>query len=404
MRIKIVFIFLIAILIPTVLLAYFGLLAVRSEKSIMERNRMQRYEFMADILIGEIKTTLNAMPEELLENPKYLESVILGETSIFKDQVEIFDKVGRTVRGPAKSFTPKKVLEKPALTRPIMDLPYTIAVYERYPLPLLKKLEEKKKGLYLYISIISFSALAILGGGFFTFWALSREWRLAELKSEFVSGLSHDLRRPLTSIRMFSEMLKDKRVLTEEKKLEYYNIINSESERLAHLTNNILDFSRIERGRKKYDLKYEDIANITTNTVGHFRTYMADKTRRINLEIQDGIPKVKIDASSISQALINLLSNAAQFSPPDKEIKVNLMKARKDVVIEVIDQGIGVPRSEQRRIFQRFYRVPQKQVTETEGSGLGLTLVKYTAEAHGGRVKVESEEGKGSKFSLILPI
>ena len=405
MRLKIIVIFLLTILIPTALLAYFGLLAVRSEQSIIEGSMKERYEFMVDIVVGEIKTTLSDMPEKLLNNRQYLESVLFGKAAIFKDQVVILDSAGRPISGPIKSFVnKKKELGNPVLTRAMMSLPYTIAVYERYPLPLLEKLKERKKKLYLYVAIISFSALSILGGGFFTLWALSGEWRLAELKSEFVSILSHDLRRPLTSIRMFSEMLKDNRLPSEEKRLHYYNIINSESERLTHLANNILDFSRIESGRKIYDFKPEVISKVVNEAIQHFRTYMMDEISQINLNTTPDLPILKIDANAISQALINLLANAVKFSPLYKEIHVNLIRGKKEVIIEIIDQGIGVPRSEQKRIFRKFYRTSQKQVVETEGSGIGLMLVKYIAEAHRGSVKVESDEGKGSKFSLILPI
>jgi len=405
MRTKMVFIFLVAILIPTALLAYFGFLAVRSEQTIIERNMRERHEFMADIVIGEIKARLEEMPEKLRKNTKYLESVLLGEAAIFKDQVAVLDKKGMAIGGARKSFAYERddKTEDPTLTRQIPDIPYAIAVYERYPLPLLKKMEEQKKGLYFYIAIIIFSAVFILGGGFFTLWALSREWRLAKLKSEFVSGLSHDLRRPLTSIRMFSEMLRDGRIHQDQKRQEYYNIINSESERLTHLANNILDFSRIEAGKKKFDFKTENIANIVTDTVDRFRKYMADEDRQIKLIVEKNIPPVKIDANSMSQTIMNLISNAAKFSDPGKEIRVNLKTANDEVVLEIIDQGIGIPKSETGKIFKRFYRTSQKRVAETEGSGMGLALVKYIVEAHKGRVNVGSQEGQGSNFSVILP-
>jgi len=406
MKTRIVLIFIVALLLPTALLAYFGLLAVRSEKSIIEKNIKQRYETMADIVEAEIKKALAEAPEDVLANRRYMESILLAEASIFRDQMKILDKKGRAVGGAGRSFTSgeqKRQLANPILSRPIKDLPYTIAVYERHP-QLLKKLEERKKGLYLYIVLISASALAILCGGAFTLWALSREWRLTELKSQFVSHLSHDLRRPLTSIRMFSEMLKDDRVPSEEKKLHYYDVITQESERLTHLANNILDFSRITRGRKEYNFKPANIKDIVSESIGRFERYMLQEPRRIIFNSNGDFPLINMDAGSISQAMINLLLNAAKYSPSESEIIVNLFKDKNDIVTEIIDKGIGIPKKEQNKVFRRFYRTSQKEISEKEGSGLGLTLVKYTAEAHRGRVKLESEEGKGSKFSLILPI
>jgi len=346
------------------------------------------------------------MPAELVTDTKYLESVMLGEAAMFRDQVKIFDSKNRDIGGPRRSFTAdakKKGDEKPSFKRPLKGMPYTLAVYEHHPM-LLERLEARKKGLYLYLALIAFSALAILGGGSFTVWALSKEWRSTELKSEFVSHLSHDLRRPLTSIRMFSEMLKEGRLPSEEKRDHYYNIISDESERLTQLANNILDFSRIERGRKKYDFKSEDIVKVTQDTVNHFKAYMAGEKRPVNLTVSGAMPKVRIDPDAISQALGNLLANAAKFSPQDKDVDVNLKCGKNEIIIEVADKGIGISKREQKKIFEKFYRVSQKKISETEGSGLGLTLVKYIAQAHKGRVKVESEEGRGSKFSLILPL
>ncbi len=398
-------IFIVAILLPTALLSYFGLLAVRSEQSIIEKNMRERHEFMADIVINEITTTLEGMPENLKRNTDYLESVLVGEAAMFKDQAAILDESGDPLQGPLKSFAFRKdgEQERPMLTRRVPGRPYTVAIYERYPALLLERIEERKKGLYIYITVIIISAMLVLAGGAFTLWSLSREWRLARLKSEFVSSLSHDLRRPLTSIRMFSEMLRDGRAQTEEKKRDYYNIINSESERLTHLANNILDFSRVETGKKRYNFKYENIANIVTDSVERCRTYMADETRRITLNVEPDIPLVRIDVNSISQALMNIISNAAKYSDVDKEIVINLRKDRNKVSIEVIDQGIGIPQSETKKIFTKFYRTTQKGVTEIEGSGLGLMLVKYIMEAHKGEIMVESEVGRGSKFTMVLP-
>lgn len=406
MKAKILAIFLISVLIPTALLAYFGLRAVRSEKRIIEENIKERYKGIADIVQSEIKSSLAAMPKKLETNTKYVESVMLGEAALFRDQVKIFDKYGRDISGPARSFTSdikKKKKEPPRLIRALKGVPYKIAVYERHPL-LLLKLEEKKRGLSLYITLIVFSALVILCGGFFTLSALFREWRRAELKSEFVAHLSHDLRRPLTSIRMFSEMLKDNRLPNEDKKQDYYNIITAESERLTHLANNILDFSRIERGRKKYNLKNEDPAKIARESINHFKAHMGDGGRRITLNIDGELPRINMDPDAISQALTNLLTNAVKFSPPEKEITVNLAKKKRYVSIEVIDRGIGISRAEHKKIFDKFYRSSKKEIAQTDGSGLGLTLVRYIAEAHKGRIRVESEDGKGSKFSLLLPV
>jgi signal transduction histidine kinase len=224
------------------------------------------------------------------------------------------------------------------------------------------------------------------------------------MKNEFVSHLAHDLRRPLTSIRMFSEMLKTGRVADDGKRAEYYGIISNESEKLTLLANNILDFSRIEMGRKNYRIKKEDIARIVNETVDRFRSYMVDVPRQVSVDIEEGLPPVNADESAISQVVMNLLTNAAKYSPQDSIISVKVARTDRSVAVSVVDHGIGVPKGELKRIFRKYYRVEQDKVSSTEGSGLGLTLVKYIAEAHGGQIRAESEEGKGSRFTLILPI
>lgn len=411
MKIKIGFFFTLTILIPTALLAYFGLSAVRNEKMIVEKSMQQKYEAMAGIVEEEIKTILSEAPEELLSDEQYWKSMLLKGASVFKDEVFIFDQWGKSLDEQARQ------LSDAAYIRQVKNLPYVIAVHELHP-RLLEMLEVKEKNLSFYISIIIFSAFSIVGGSIFTLSALSREWRQAKLKSEFASHLSHDLRRPLTSIRMFSEMLKNGDVPSEKKKEEYYGIISVESDKLTQLANNILDFSRIEQGRRRYNIQPEDITRIAVETVERFKVYTINETRKVTLNIDSAsgkgeqesgkgknhYPIVNIDAGAVSQALMNLLTNADKYSPSQKEIVVNVKNEDRHVAIEVVDQGEGIPQEEQKRIFQKFYRSSKNEVSEVEGSGLGLALVKYTAQAHRGKVVVNSEVGKGSKFSIVLPV
>ncbi len=410
MKIKIGFFFILTILIPTSFLAYFGLLAVQSEKVIVEKSMQQKYEAMADIAEDEIKKILSQASESMLSDQQYWDSLLLKGTNVFKGEIFLFDQQGESLGRTARQ------LATASYARHMKDLPYIIAVYELHP-HLLESLQTKEKNLAFYVSIIIFSSFSILGGSIFTLSALSREWRQAKLKSEFASHLSHDLRRPLTSIRMFSEMLKDDDVPSDEKKKEYYNIISAESDKLTHLANNILDFSRIEEGRRRHNIQSEDITRIVVETVERFKVYAINESRSVKMNIEtvpvggekkgsgkgNNYPIVNVDAGAISQALLNLLTNADKYSPPQEDVVVNLRTEKKYVIIEVRDQGEGISLQEQRKIFQKFYRSSHNDVSEVEGSGLGLALVKYTAQAHGGKVAVKSVEGQGSTFSIVLP-
>ncbi|MBL7158520.1 MAG: HAMP domain-containing histidine kinase [Candidatus Omnitrophica bacterium] len=397
MRLKVVLIFVLSILIPTAFLAHFGLKAVRSEKSIVESNMRRVHESMADVVENEIKTALGGLSADFLNNTSLLESVLYDQASLFRGQVRIFDSAGRALGGELP-----KDAGVPVLIKPLKDIPYVIAVYERYP-ALMEGLEARARVLSLYIGIIIFSAFSILGGSFFTLHALAGEWRKARLKSEFVAAFSHDLRRPLTSIRMFSGMLKEGRAATEDKKKEYYDIIYGESEQLTGLANNILDFSRIERGRKKYLFERRNISLIVADTVESFRTNKGPSWDRIVLTMEENLPAFRLDAPAIAQALTNVLSNAVKYSPPESRIFVKVLKHQANAVIEVADKGIGISKKEHKKIFRKFYR-SSRQDPNIEGTGLGLALVKYAVEAHGGRIALESAPGRGSTFSLILPI
>jgi signal transduction histidine kinase len=227
---------------------------------------------------------------------------------------------------------------------------------------------------------------------------------VAKLKSDFVSNVSHELRTPLALIRLYAETLELGRVQAREKVDEYYRIIRKESERLTALINNILDFSRIEAGRKEYDFRETDIADLVRNTLESYRDQIEQQGFAFEEQIEPNIPIVQVDREAIARSVVNLVNNALKYSANDKFIGVKLYRANGSVKLEVIDRGIGIARNEQAKIFEKFYRAGDPLVHNTKGSGLGLSLVRHIALAHGGNIDVESTPGKGSKFTLWLPI
>jgi signal transduction histidine kinase len=247
-------------------------------------------------------------------------------------------------------------------------------------------------------------SLLLALGIFLTHRNISREMALAKLKSDFVSNVSHELRTPLSLIRLYAETLEMGRIKSEEKYQEYYSIIRKESERLTALINNILDFSRIEAGRKEYDFRQTDLRELVHNTLDSYRYQIEQQGFAFEEEIASDLPQVKVDREAIARSLLNLVNNALKYSQDRKFIGVHVFRDNGSVKLEVVDHGIGIPEGEQPKIFEKFYRVGDPLVHNTKGSGLGLALVKHIVSAHGGDVSVDSSPGRGSKFTISIPV
>jgi two-component sensor histidine kinase len=257
------------------------------------------------------------------------------------------------------------------------------------------------KTSYLILTCLS---VFMIGGIVLSYRSVSKEVALAKLKSDFVSNVSHELRTPLSLIRLYAETLEMGRLSNPDKYHEYYQIIRKESERLTTLINNILDFSKIEAGKKEYDFRETDIAELVKTTLDSYRYQIEQNGFVLAESIEDNLPKVRADREAIARSLLNLVNNAVKYSSHQKSLAVRIYRRNGSVNLEVVDHGIGIPRTEQSKIFEKFYRVSDPLVHNTKGSGLGLSLVRHVVEAHGGRVWVDSAPGKGSKFSIELPI
>jgi len=254
------------------------------------------------------------------------------------------------------------------------------------------------------LSLIGLIDLTLGAGLYLVYSNVRREMRLSRLKSDFVANVSHELKTPLALVRLFAETLELGRVPSQEKAARYYRIINKESQRLTQLIDNILDFSRIEAGRKEYRLGRTDVARVVAEVVEAYRFPIEQQGFGLEVEVAADLPAVSADQEALTQALLNLMNNAVKFSRGEKAITLRVTTEDGFVRISVSDKGIGVAKSEQRKIFEKFYRAEDSLVHETKGSGLGLPLVRHIMDAHGGRVEVESQPGQGSTFSLVLPV
>jgi len=254
------------------------------------------------------------------------------------------------------------------------------------------------------LCLIGFIDLMLGAGLVLVYSNVRREMHLSRIKSDFVANVSHELKTPLALIRLFAETLELGRVPTDEKARQYYRVINKESQRLTQLINNILDFSRIEAGRKEYRFAPTDLGRIVSDVVDAYRFQIEQQGFTLEVRIADDLPEVMADKEALGQALLNLVNNSIKYTRDEKYIGLEVRPDAGRVLISVTDRGIGVAKGEQRKIFEKFYRAEDSLVHETKGSGLGLPLVRHIMEAHGGSVEVESSPGKGSTFTLVLPI
>ena len=249
-------------------------------------------------------------------------------------------------------------------------------------------------------------ALALLLGGMILgvnliLRDISREEHLAQLRSDFVSNVTHELKTPLTSVQLFTESIILDRLNSEDDKKEYLRIILKETESLKRLINNILEFSKKERGKQEYKFEEVNVTSLVIMAINDLDYWLVEKGFNMQTKMEENVT-VRVDPDALKQAIINLLSNAIKFSRSRKEILVGLKKESGVVRIEVVDRGIGIPDDQKDLIFEPFYRVRQKDAEDISGTGLGLTVVKEIVEAHHGKILVESQLNEGSKFTIIL--
>lgn len=265
--------------------------------------------------------------------------------------------------------------------------------------PLLEA--QRRSGFVTEVGLIGLSFAIILIGVVLLVYAATKESQLNMLRSEFVANVSHELKTPLSVVRMFSEMLLTKRVRSPEKEQQYLEIICRESERLSALIENVLDFSALERGKQVYEMREGDLGDVLSRALDAYRFRLESEGLDLTLDTGDAIPPIRFDEQAILLSIMNLLDNAVKYGKGPVEVSIE--RGRRHVYVRVRDHGTGIPRAELRRVFDRFYRV-RRGGENTRGSGIGLSLVKRIVEAHGGKAWAENHEEGGAIVSFSLPI
>ena len=258
-----------------------------------------------------------------------------------------------------------------------------------------------KKDLIL-IGIVD---LILLLGIAIIFFNMKKQMELSQLKTDFISNVSHEIRTPLALISMYIETLEMGRVKSDDKVHEYYRIILQETQRLSAIVNKILSFSQIENEKRTYTFARAELNEIVRSVAENYRFSLEKKGFTYILDCTSEIPPVEIDSEAVADAVVNLIDNAAKYSDNQKEIRITAGSTKEWAYIEVSDKGLGISENDQKHIFDKFYRVTEKNLAlKAKGSGLGLAIVKHIMDAHNGKIEVISQKGKGSTFRLMFPL
>lgn len=252
--------------------------------------------------------------------------------------------------------------------------------------------------------LIAVLVVVLIAAGILLIRNINNEVKLAQIKADFLSNVSHELRTPLALISMFAETLEMERVKTDEKKKEYYKIISQETARLSKIVNKILNFSKMEAGKIKYNFEQCNLNEILLNISNVYSFHLKNNGFTFSIEYAEEKLLLNADRESISEAIINLIDNAVKYSKEKKEVKIKTGVEKEMGFVQVQDFGIGISKEEQTKIFEKFYRVSTGNVHNTKGTGLGLALVKHIVTAHNGRIEINSQSGKGSTFKLLFPL
>ena len=291
------------------------------------------------------------------------------------------------------------VLARRGFTAPLQDFQLVAMATGADP---VASASTRNRIIYGVLLGLLYVTLAI--GVVYTGRVLYREAKLSRLKTDFVSMVSHELRTPLTSIRMFIETLALGRVTNPVQTQEVLALLAQETARLSEMIERVLDWARIESGRKTYRRELMEVRSLVDATLSAFRAQRLNVPVQLSCELESPLPAVRVDRDAIAGALLNLMQNAFKYTGPEKKIAIRARSEPRGVAIDVVDNGPGIPARERKRIFERFYRVENLLTRQTEGSGLGLALAKRIVEAHGGRISLKTELGKGSCFTVHLPL
>ncbi|UCF14287.1 MAG: hypothetical protein JSW59_12805 [Phycisphaerales bacterium] len=337
----------------------------------------------------------------LVAQPRYLEKELL--TPVVQRIVEqqgvqlaLADAEGHAFLGKWADGKARQALRTSAQAR----LPWTLQVTSIDPGTFMAEMKARRR-LFL-VGLVAMAALTF-AASYAIVRSVSRELKVARLQGDFVSAVSHEFRTPLASLCHLSELLAEGRVPTDQRRQEYYEALRRESERLHRLVESILDFRRMEVGAREYRLERLDMAALVRAVAEEFAQEVRESGYAVDVQVERSLPHLRADREALSRAIWNLLDNAVKYSPDRRTVEIEASCTGERVAIRVRDHGLGIARSEQERIFEKFFRASSAEAAGVRGTGLGLAMVRHIVTAHGGQLDVESRPGGGSVFTILLP-
>jgi signal transduction histidine kinase len=331
---------------------------------------------------------------------------------LFRGRRVIDEAEGLLNRGPAAMEASYRIINS-VVARPELGTPFLIKgasrkhmsdwrveVYLNGPDPFTAAADQRN-AVYLWTGILGIAFIAILAAAMASY--LGRQMRLTRLKNDLIATVSHELKTPLASMRVLVDTLREGRCTDDRQASEYFDLIAHENERLSRLIDNFLTFSRMERNKRAFEFTSVDVAGAVRAAVAAVRERFSPPGARLEVDLPADLPQVRADRDAMVTVLLNLLDNAWKYSGDDKSVKVRAFTDGSSVCIEVADNGVGMSRRAMSRIFDKFYQVDQTLARKAGGCGLGLSIVKFILDAHGGSIDVKSLPGKGSTFTIRLP-
>jgi len=331
----------------------------------------------------------------LVAGPRYVEQQWVGafEPVLGRQGVRmagLADAEGHTVLGPPQ-----------AAKAPQPGLPWAFYVSSSDPRADFAQLLARRR---LLLAGMALMAALVLAGSYFIVRAVTRELEVARLQSDFVAAVSHEFRSPLTALRQLTELLARGRVSSDERREQYYGVLERETGRLHRLVESLLDFGRMEAGKRQYRFETLDAAELLRAVVAEFQEELVGRGYRVELSVNGASHPIRADREALSRAIWNLLDNAVKYSPECQTVWVEVDRAGQKLAIRVRDRGVGIPVAEHKEIFKKFVRGATSEVATVKGTGIGLAMVDHIVRAHGGEVRLESQPGAGSTFTVLLPV